>query len=325
MITDIHCHYVPENFFKFARSRQEFAIVTKRQEGDAVDLDIRGMHFGLNTTFFDMAKQVERMQRDGVERGVLSLATPFIDYHLEVELAIEVAAVFNEGLATAIASDRSRFGGWAFLPMQAPEAAARELRHCVRDHRFIGGHIASNVRGLYLNDSRFTPIFQAAVDLDVPLFVHPADPLGKDRTRDYELTIVAGYLFDSTINILKMICSGFLDRWPTLKLVCAHAGAFSPALRARMQREVDTNPQLRRTLTKPVGEYLRQLYVDSVCFEPAMLRYVAEVLPVEQIMLGSDAPFPLGEPHPVNFVRKALPAERARLVLEKNFERLIGR
>jgi aminocarboxymuconate-semialdehyde decarboxylase len=324
MITDIHCHYVPESFFKFARSRPEFAITTKRQDGDAVDLDIRGMHFALNTTFFDMEKQIERMQRDGVERVMLSLATPFIDYHLDAALALEAAVVFNDALAEAIAPDRARFGGWALLPMQDPEAAARELRRCVREHHFIGGHIASNVRGLYLNDSQFTPIFQAAVDLNVPLFVHPADPLGKDRTREYELTIVAGYLFDSTINILKMICSGFLDRWPALKLVCAHGGAFSPVLRARMQREVDTNPQLQRTLTKPVGDYLRQLYVDSICFEPAMLRYVTGVIPVEQIMLGSDAPFPLGEPYPVTFVKNALPADQTTLVLEKNFERLIG-
>jgi aminocarboxymuconate-semialdehyde decarboxylase len=324
MITDMHCHYVPEPFFDFARTRPEFAITVKRRVGEAIDLDIRGMHFGLNTTFFEMEKQIERMRRDGVERTILSLATPFIDYHLDAGLAVEAASIFNDGLAAAIAPDRTRFGGWALLPMQDPEAAARELRRCVRDHGFIGGHIASNVRGVYLDDERFTPIFQAAVDLGVPLFVHPADPLGKDRMRDYELTIVAGYLFDSTINILKMICSGFLDRWPTLKLVCAHGGAFSPALRARMQREVDTNPKLQRTLTKPVGEYLRQLYVDSICFEPAMLRYVTEVIPLDRIVLGSDAPFPLGEPNPVTFVRNALPADQAERVLKTNFKRLIG-
>jgi aminocarboxymuconate-semialdehyde decarboxylase len=198
------------------------------------------------------------------------------------------------------------------------------LRRCVSDHGFVGGHIASNVRGACLHDVRFEPIFQSAVDLNVPLFVHPADPLGKDRTREYELTIVAGYLFDSTINILKMICSGFLDRWPTLKLVCAHAGAFSPILRARMQREVDTNPQLSATLKMPVGDYLRRLYFDTICFEPAILRYVAGVVPVEHLMLGSDAPFPLGEPHPVNFVRNALPADQAELILNRNFECMIG-
>jgi aminocarboxymuconate-semialdehyde decarboxylase len=324
MITDIHCHFVPDEFFAFAKSRDEFAIKVKRVEGDAVDLDIRGMHFGLNTTFFDMQKQVARMQRDGVERTILSLATPFIDYHLDAKIAAEAAQVFNDSLASAIAADRTRFGGWALLPMQDPRAAALELRRCVRGHGFVGGHIASNVRGIYLHDDSFEPIFQAAVELNVPLFVHPADPLGKDRTREYELTIVAGYLFDSTINILKMICSGFLDRWPTLKLVCAHAGAFSPALRARMQREVDTNPQLSATLKMPVGDYLRRLYFDTICFEPAILRYVADVVPVEHLMLGSDAPFPLGEPDPVNFVRNALPADQAELILKRNFDRLIG-
>jgi aminocarboxymuconate-semialdehyde decarboxylase len=324
MITDIHCHFVPEPFFKFVQSKDEFAVKIKRREGDAVDLDIRGMHFGLNTTFFDMTKQVERMQRDGVERTILSLATPFIDYHLDAHLAVEAAHVFNDGLASAIASDRTRFGGWALLPMRDPGAAAQELRRCVRDLGFVGGHIASNVRGVYLHDDMFEPIFRAAVDLNVPLFVHPADPLGKERTNEYELTIVAGYLFDSTINILKMICSGFLDRWPGLKLVCAHGGAFSPILRARMQREVDTNQQLARTLKKPVGDFLRQLYFDSICFEPAILRYLAEVVPVEHLMLGSDAPFPLGEPNPVTFVRNALPAAQAELILDRNFDRLIG-
>jgi aminocarboxymuconate-semialdehyde decarboxylase len=324
MITDMHCHFVPEEFFRFAQSRDEFAVRIKRREGDAVDLDIRGMHFGLNTTFFEMDKQVERMARDGVERTILSLATPFIDYHLDAKIAAEAARVFNDGLAAAIAPDRARFGGWAMLPMQDPAAAAQELRRCVRDLGFVGGHIASNVRGVYLHDARFEPIFRAAVDLDVPLFVHPADPLGKDRTREYELTIVAGYLFDNTINILKMICSGFLDRWPDLKLVCAHAGAFSPILRARMQREVDTNPQLAATLKMPVGDYLRRLYFDTICFEPAILRYVTEVVPVEHLLLGSDAPFPLGEPNPVTFVKNALPADQAELILNRNFDRLTG-
>jgi aminocarboxymuconate-semialdehyde decarboxylase len=324
MITDIHCHFVPDDFFRFAQSRNEFAIKVKRREGDAIDLDIRGMHFGLNTTFFDMRKQIERMQRDGVERTILSLATPFIDYHLDAKLAVEAARVFNDALAGAIAPDRARFGGWALLPMQDPAAAEQELRRCVRDHGFVGGHVASNVRGVYLHDAQFEPIFRAALDLDVPLLVHPADPLGKDRTREYELTIVAGYLFDNTINILKMICSGFLDRWPGVKLVCAHAGAFSTILRTRMQREVDTNPQLASTLKMPVGDYLRRLYFDTICFEPAILRYVADVVPVEHLLLGSDAPFPLGEPNPVSFVRNALPADQAELILNRNFDRLIG-
>ena len=97
--------------------------------------------------------------------------------------------------------------------MQDPVAAAAELRRCVRERGFVGGHVATNVRGTYLPDEAFRPIFEAASELDVPLFLHPVDPPGRDRTGDYELTVVAGYLFDSTINILRMICSNFLDRY----------------------------------------------------------------------------------------------------------------
>ena len=201
-----------------------------------------------------------------------------------------------------------RFLAWAFLPMQDPVAAAAELRRCVREHGFVGGHVATNVRGTYLPDEAFRPIFEAASELDVPLFCIRSIP-GRDRTGDYELTVVAGYLFDSTINVLRMICSNFLDRYGGLKLVCAHTGAFSLMLRNRMQREVDTNAALSRTLPRKVGDYLRGLYFDTVCFEPDYLRYAAGIVPAEHLLLGSDAPFPLGEADPVNFVRKA-PAAR---------------
>jgi aminocarboxymuconate-semialdehyde decarboxylase len=110
-----------------------------------------------------------------------------------------------------------------------------------------------------------------------------------------------------------------------MKLVCAHTGAFSLLLRNRMQREVDTNATLSGTLPRKVGDYLRDFYFDTVCFEPDYLRYAAGVVPAEHLLLGSDAPFPLGEPDPVNFVRRALPAEQAELALSGNFRRLIGR
>ncbi len=325
MITDIHRHFVPDDFFRYMRDKDDFAIKVKRTEGDAIDLDVRGIHFGLNKTFFDLPSQRAMMAEQGVERAILSLATPFINYNLDAAIAVEMARRFNDALASAIEGDANSFGAWAFLPMQDPEAAAIELKRCVRDFGFAGGHIASNVRGIYLNDPQFEPVFRVARELDVPLFVHPADPAGKERMRDYELMVVAGYLFDSTINILKMVCSGFLDRWTDLKLICAHTGAFSLALRARMQREVDTNPQIAAGLKAPIGDYLARLYYDTICFEPAMLRYATTVVPLEHLFLGSDAPFPLGEPNPVSFVRDNLAPEQSDAIFHSNFPRLLGR
>jgi aminocarboxymuconate-semialdehyde decarboxylase len=326
MITDMHCHFVPDAFFRFVEKRDEFAVKVERAEGEDVSLRIRGIVFDLNTAFFQLGPQVARLDRLGIDRTILSLATPFIDYHLDARLAVEAARIYNDSLADAIDGKGDRFGGWAFLPLQDPAAAASELRRCVRDLGFVGGHVASNVRGAYLSHEQFRPVFEAAIDLDVPLFVHPADPAGRERTRDYEMTVVAGYLFDNTVNIFNIVCSGVLDRYPRLKLLFAHTGAFSLVLSARMQCEVNTNP--RRPygdLTRPIAEYLGMFYYDTACFDPKILRFASEMIPVEHFVLGSDAPFPLVVPDPVGFVREALPAAQAEQVLGPNFERLIGR
>lgn len=325
MITDIHCHLVPDEFFRFAQNRPEYDLKVLREHGEQIDTTIRGMFFGLNKTFFDVSRQLQRMDELGVERSVLSLATPFVNYYLDQSVAAEAARICNDGLAEVVRGNPARFGAWAFLPMQSPQQAAEELERCVKEYGFVGGHVGTNVRGTYLTDDAFRPIFEKAQELDVPLFVHPADPAGKDRTSEFELTIVAGYPFDSTINILRMICSGFLDRYPGLKLLCAHTGAFSLMLRARMQREVDTNPGLATQLKRSVGEYLETLYYDSVCMETGYLDFASSVVPISNIVLGSDGPFPLAEPDPVGFVKRSLLAEQADMVLRSNVNQLFSR
>jgi aminocarboxymuconate-semialdehyde decarboxylase len=324
MITDIHCHFIPAEYFAFVQNQSEFEVSSGAVGSEAIPLTVRGVQYGLNPTFFDAARQIARMDRLGIDRTVVSLATPLVNYYVEPGLAVKAARFCNDGYAELISRHPERFAAWAFLPMQDPTAAADELRRCVRDFGFIGGHLATNVRGVYLPDERFRPIFDAARELDVPLFLHPVDPPGRERTGDYELTVVAGYLFDSTINIFRMICSNFIDRYGSLKLVCAHTGAYSLMLRNRMQREVDTNAALSRTLPAKIGEYLRGLYFDTVCFEPEYLRFATTIIPAENLLLGSDAPFPLGEPDPVNFVRRALPRKDAELALSGNYLRLIG-
>jgi len=325
MITDIHCHFIPSQYFRLVQHSSEFDVNLADEHDDSIDLVCRGTHYELNRTFFEPERQIARMDALGIDRIVVSLATPLINYYLDRGLAIEAARLCNDGFSQFVTENSQRFAAWAFLPMQDPAAAAAELRRCVRDYGFIGGHVGTNVRGTYLPDESFSPIFDAAKELDVPLFLHPADPPGRDRTGDYELTVVAGYLFDSTINIFRMICGNFLDQQGTVKLVCAHTGAFSLMLRNRMQREVDTNSTLSHTLPRKVGDYLRGLYFDTVCFEPDYLRFAAGVIPAENLLLGSDAPFPLGEPDPVGFVRRALPAAQADLALSKNFQRLTGK
>jgi aminocarboxymuconate-semialdehyde decarboxylase len=120
-----------------------------------------------------------------------------------------------------------------------------------------------------------------------------------------------------------MIFGGLLDRYPDLRLCCTHLGGFAPLLRARMQRELDTNPGLAARLKRPLSAYLQSIYCDTICFEPAYLRAAleSEGLNPAHLVLGSDTPFPLGEPDPVGFIQRSFPGQRAEIadaILHRN-------
>lgn len=329
MITDIHVHHVPEAFARFVQRAKPFAMHLGASQGESITLNVGTLSFHLNQAFFDGERLLTRMKEMRVDRAVLSLATPFVKYDVPASLGCEAAELYNNEIASLHNAAPDRFEGWAFLPMQSPAAAAKELRRAVSTLGLVGGYLSSNVNGSYLHHSDFTPIFEAATDLGVPLFVHPSNPPGRERMVNYELAVVAGYLFDTTLNIFHMIFGGVFDKYPTLKLCCTHLGGYAPMLRARMQREIDTNPGLSAGLKRPLNDYLRSIYFDTICFEPAYMRSVIEAGSVDatHLLLGSDTPFPLGEPDPVGFVRRSFAAGAAGIadgILHRNAADFLG-
>ena len=137
---------------------------------------------------------------------------------------------------------------------------------------------------------------------------------------------MAGYLFDTTINILQHDLLRFPRPLAGVKLVCAHTGAFSLMLRNRMQREVDTNAALSRTLPRPIGDYLRRLYFDTVCFEPGFLRFATDGRAGRNICCwAATRRFRSASPIRSISCGDALPPEHAKLPCRRIFDRLTGR
>ncbi len=306
MITDVHVHHVPEAFARFVEKARSYSIRRDAPRGESVGLHVGQLEFALTRTFFDPERLLARMAQMRVDRAVLSLATPFVNFDVPASLGIEAAELYNNEIASLRKSMPERFDAWAYLPMQDPDAAAKELRRAVTSLGASGGYLPSNVKGRYLDADEFTPIFVAATEINVPLMVHPSNPPARERMAKYELAVVAGYLFDTTLNIFNMIFGGLLDRFPNLKLYCTHLGGYALLLHARMQRELDTNPALAARLKRPLHEYLRSIYFDTICFEPAYVCAAIKsgaVIP-SHLVLGSDTPFPLGEPDPVGFIER---------------------
>jgi len=329
MIIDVHVHHVPEAFARFVEKEQLYSIRREAPRGEIVNLHVGQLCFALTRTFFDIDRLASRMGKMRVDKAILSLATPFVNFEVPAGMGAEAAELYNNEIASLRKSAPSRFSAWAYLPMQDPDLAAKELRRAVTKLDAVGGYLPSNVKGRYLDADEFAPIFAMASELDVPLMVHPSNPPARERMAKYELAVVAGYLFDTTLNIFNMIFGGLLDRFPRLKLYCTHLGGYAPMLCARMQRELDTNPELAARLKRPLREYLRSIYFDTICFDPVQLRASIEsgTINPSHLVLGSDMPFPLGEPDPVGFVERSFSTHVPALVddvLQRNALEFLG-
>ena len=237
MIVDIHVHHVPEAFVRFVEKVDPYAVSLELARGEDVKLNVGPLSYALTRTFFDPERLIRRMQEMRVERAVLSLATPFVNYGVPASIGRDAAEIYNNEIGALCKAMPDRFAGWAYLPMQEPDAAAKELRRAVTVLGFAGGYLSSNVNGRYLDAEEFTPIFAEATALDVPLFVHPSNPPGRERMTKYELAVVAGYLFDTTLNIFHMIFGGLFDRFPGLQtLLHASRRLCAPAARSHAAR-----------------------------------------------------------------------------------------
>ncbi|MNC99528.1 Amidohydrolase [compost metagenome] len=50
---------------------------------------------------------------------------------------------------------------------------------------------------------------------------------------------------------------------------------------------------------------MRRCYFDSLVFQPDALKFLCGKVGADRVMLGSDYPFPIGDPAPVEVVRDA--------------------
>src|SRR5581483_11234002 len=128
-------------------------------------------------------KRLRLMDASGVEIMILSLNAPAVQAIPDVARAIAVAREANDRLAQEIAKRPSRFAGFAALPMQDPDAAARELTRCVKELGFVGALVNgfSQVEradsAVYYDLPQYRAFWKAVAELRVPFYLHPRNPL----------------------------------------------------------------------------------------------------------------------------------------------------
>jgi aminocarboxymuconate-semialdehyde decarboxylase len=325
MAIDMHAHYVPPPILA-ALERQPEAYGARLVEAAGGG---RCVHFEFGLTvrpFFsqllDLEERWQAMAQQGVERQILSVWADLFAYGMPAEPGARWHRLLNDSLAEAVQRRPARLSALASVPLQDAARAARELEYGVRQCGAVGGVIAANVDGTNLGEAPLEEFWAAAVELDVPVFIHPTQPTPLGRTRNYGLNQAVQYIFDTTATVGSLIFAGVLDRFPSLTLILAHGGGFFPYQIGRFDR-IYRNLPAPTVPAQPPSAYRRRFFYDTILHDAAALRYLRDLVGSDRLLLGTDYPFPVDERAPLQRLAEAgCSAEEVAAIGQDNARRL---
>jgi aminocarboxymuconate-semialdehyde decarboxylase len=242
----------------------------------------------------DIEHRLKDMDKNDIDMQVLTLTTPGVERE-SLERGIKLAKLTNDGFAEIIEMYPDRFTALATLPLQDPKAAVDELERSVVDLGLKGAMLLSNVNGKPLDSPEFFPVYEKAVKLDVPLYIHPTSPINDKSMEDYRLVPMIGFGIDTSLAVIRLIMSGTMKKLPNLKLVASHVGGIFPFLRGRTETCFKAYPECKVNITEPPSTYLKKIWMDSIIYENHVLMSAIAFSGVEKIMLGTDHPHQIGD------------------------------
>jgi len=268
-------------------------------------------------------QRIADMDALGIDVQAISPSPGQYYYFAPPELGREAARAINDGMAEAVARHPDRLVGMGTVPLQNVEMAVAEMRRCVHELGLRGIEIGSNVDGRELADPAFRPFFAAAEELGLLIFMHPLGFTHGQRLSDHYLDNIIGNPIESTIALSHLIFGGVLDAHPGLKLCVAHGGGYLPGYWGRMDHAFRAREDCRQHIHREPSTYLRQVWLDTLVFDPDQLDSLVRTHGPDRLCLGTDYPFDMAEPDPVGFHARLSEPDQAK-ILGLNAADLLG-
>jgi aminocarboxymuconate-semialdehyde decarboxylase len=280
--------------------------VTKDDGSTLVKMD-NGFKQPLPPFLTDPGTIIADLDKAGVDIACASVAPPLSHLDCDPQIALGVSRALNDAYAELATRHADRIVPLANLPLQDVDLALQELKRVVDDYGFKGVQVGSNINGKNLGDESLFPFWEQVRERDLLVFSHGLSPLGAERMTEHELKNFVGLPIDTAVSVGSMVLGGVYERLPGLKVCYSHGGGAFPCLVGRWDHGYrDRLSKQGETTIKLPSDYLVDVYADSLTHDPAALRYLVERLGPDQVVLGSDHPFDMGEADPVGKVKEAI-------------------
>jgi aminocarboxymuconate-semialdehyde decarboxylase len=255
-------------------------------------------------------KRLEECERFGVGVQVLSTVPVLFSYWSKPADGAEIAKFLNDELVGIVEEHPRRFVGLGTVPLQDARLAVAELERC-RKMGLAGVQIGSNVNQLNLGEQQFFDFFKACEELGMAVFVHPWEMAGEEYMQKYWLPWLVGMPAETSRAICSLIFSGVLEKCPNLRICFAHGGGSFPPTVGRIEHGFLVRPDLCASDNQcNPRDYFGRIWFDSLVHDAPMLEYLVNVAGADKVALGTDYPFPLGEPEPGKLI-ESMPFDEA--------------
>lgn len=280
--------------------------------------------------------KLAEMDAAGVDILGVSIAPLMFMYWLDPDAGAHWARSVNDAVAAFCESDRDRLFFFATLPLQDIPASLEEIGRA-RSLGAKGLYFAAEACGRSLADEYFWPVYEQAERQGLPILIHPyptgqdGDP-GEGETHDWTqgdmMSWMVGYLNQETMAVAALLLGGVFDAFPELNVLVTHGGGATPYQFGRLaharQRSFEDSIIAKQRAQKPLEEYLKNLYFDSVVHDLAARRFLVEFASADNVVVGSNFAG-WDAVNGVELVRElALPAEEEEKILSGNATRILG-
>jgi len=232
------------------------------------------------------------MDEAGIAQSMLTMPAPH-PYFGDQDECNRLCRQFNEQVADLCKQNPTRFGFCAVLPLPDVQAAIREAQYALDTLGAAGVKLATNVYGQYLGDEVLDPLMAYLSKRHALVILHPHKPSPVNGQLMQQTPLaMQGYLAETTQTVANMISRNVLVRYPGMRIVVPHCGAYLPIAIPRMKA---LYPVMRQN--NLIGEIDFDKNFECLYFDlagsptPGTIDALLTITTRDHLLYGSDYPY----------------------------------
>lgn len=266
-IIDVHTHYLPKIY------------------ADALRKHIAGDPDGMPIPDWKPETTLNFMKKNHISYSLLSISSPHFNFGDKDE-TIEIARKANAEGEQLSRTYPDQLGYLASLPLPYADESVTEIDWALQ-HRARGFTVPTNTRGLYFGTPIFDRVYARLNEAHAIVLMHPNQPAASPMNVNIDMpTPFMGFFIDTTMTFMNLLKYHFFDRFPNIKLIVPHAGAFLGILTDR------DAPFVKQAYQTDMYAALRHVYFDTAgAVLPRQLPMLLTLANEHHILYGSDIPY----------------------------------